>query len=89
MFTNLAIKGVGWLIIKKVDLNKIKSLRKKLKISIEEMSRRLGYSSPNGYYYLEIGRSKFTAETLALVAQILGTTIDELFFEERVTELAK
>jgi len=73
---------------KKVDLEKIKKLRKKANLTIESMSRLLGYSSPNGYYYLEIGKSKFLAETLALVADIFKVPISTLFFEEEITDLA-
>jgi hypothetical protein len=43
------------------------------------MAEKTGYASINGYYYLETGQSKFTAETLALVAEILDVpTMDEL-----------
>lgn len=65
--------------VKKVDLEKIKVLRKNAGLSLEEMAVQLGYESANGYYYLEIGRGKFPAETLAKVAQIFGVTIEELF----------
>ncbi|MBH0166250.1 helix-turn-helix transcriptional regulator [Fictibacillus sp. 7GRE50] len=67
--------------VKKVNLKKIKQLRKERSISLDEMAKILGYESPNGYYYLEIGRGKFPAETLALVASILKVPIDQLFFE--------
>lgn len=40
----------------------------------------LGYDSPNGYHYIEKGRSKFSAEALAQVADILKVTIDSLFW---------
>jgi transcriptional regulator with XRE-family HTH domain len=66
---------------RKVDLAKIKKLRKAAGITLEEMAKRLGYESPNGYYYLERGRSKFHAETLANVADILGVSLEELFCE--------
>ncbi|MEK3864056.1 helix-turn-helix transcriptional regulator [Paenibacillus sp. FSL H7-0716] len=72
--------------MKKVDLEKIKVLRKNAGLSLEEMAVQLGYESANGYYYLEIGRGKFPAETLAKVAQIFGVTIEELFFEEKITD---
>ncbi|NYV63766.1 helix-turn-helix transcriptional regulator [Bacillus sp. Gen3] len=75
--------------IKKVDLEKIKALRKKAGLSLEEMARLLGYESQNGYYYLEIGRGKFPAETLAKVADILEVSINELFFENKITKMAK
>lgn len=74
--------------IKKVDLEKIKALRKKAGLSLEEMARLLGYESQNGYYYLEIGRGKFPAETLAKVADILEVSINELFFENKITKMA-
>lgn len=64
-----------------VDLKKLKKIRKK-HMSLEQMSNRLGYRSPNGYYYLETGRSKITAETLAKVASILGVPIQDFFTEE-------
>ncbi|WP_019420146.1 helix-turn-helix transcriptional regulator [Paenibacillus sp. OSY-SE] len=73
--------------MKRVDLNKIKNLRKNAGFSLEYMATLLGYESANGYYYLEIGRGKFSAEALAKVADILGVPIDELFFEEKVTEM--
>lgn len=68
---------------RKVDLVKIKRLRKSAGITLDEMARRLGYGSPNGYYYLEKGRSKFHAETLAAVADILDVSLEELFCEQQ------
>ncbi|ENQ3106553.1 helix-turn-helix transcriptional regulator [Bacillus cereus] len=65
--------------VKKVDLNKIKRIRKKLEFSVEEMSKCLGYKTINGYYYLETGRNKFSAETLAMVADIFDVPIADLF----------
>lgn len=73
---------------KKVDINKIKELRKTAHISLEEMALRLGYESPNGYYYLEKGRGKFPAETLARVADILDVPIADLFFENHIAKTA-
>ncbi|MGF9965357.1 helix-turn-helix transcriptional regulator [Bacillus rhizoplanae] len=75
--------------VKKVDLEKIKCLRKELDFSVEEMSKRLGYKTINGYYYLETGRNKFSAETLAMVADIFDVPIADLFFEENVAGMAK
>jgi len=79
--TNLVILVVGGIELKevRVNLEKIKLLRKQANISVEEMSRYLGYESSNGYYYLESGRSKFPADTLATVAKIINTDIRHLF----------
>jgi transcriptional regulator with XRE-family HTH domain len=72
----------------KVDIEKIKMLRKNANISLEKMSELLGYDSINGYYYLETGRIKFPADRLALVSKILNTPIEKLFFEDEITKMA-
>ncbi|TGA97269.1 XRE family transcriptional regulator [Sporolactobacillus shoreae] len=68
-----------------VDLNKLKEIRKK-QMSLEKMSSMLGYRSPNGYYYMENGRSKITAETLAKAASILNVPIQEFFVDDEGKE---
>ncbi len=71
-------------VFKKVDLEKIKFLRKDADLSLEDMANFLGYESLNGYYYLEIGRGKFSAENLAKVADKFKVPIAELFTEEEI-----
>lgn len=73
-------KGKRGVEVKKwvVDLEKLKQLRKR-KMSLDEMSIRLGYSSPNGYFYLENGRTKLSANKLGEIAIILEVPIAELF----------
>ncbi|HET7628150.1 MAG TPA: helix-turn-helix transcriptional regulator [Bacillales bacterium] len=73
---------------KKVDLKKIKQLRLKEELTLADIAYAIGYDSPNGYYYLERGRSQFTAEKLAEIADLFGVPIDELFVEthEKETE---
>lgn len=61
-----------------VDLIKLKKLRES-RMSLQDMASRIGYQSANGYYYLECGRSKISAETLAKVATVLDISIQELF----------
>ncbi|MFD2617923.1 helix-turn-helix domain-containing protein [Terrilactibacillus laevilacticus] len=63
-----------------VNLEKLKKIRKS-KMTLKEISTSLGYQSPNGYYYLESGRSKFTADTLAQVSIILNVPLIDLFCE--------
>lgn len=74
--------------MKRVDLEKIKSLRKSIGLSLEEMASILGYESLNGYYYLEVGRGKFSAEALAKVADTFHVPLEQLFFEDNITDLA-
>lgn len=73
--------------MKRVDLEKIRLHRKANGLSLEDMSKLLGYESPNGYYYLESGRGKFPAEALAKVADKFSVPIDELFFVDGITEM--
>lgn len=73
---------------KKVDLDKIKLLRKKHNISLSEMADLLGYDSISGYFYLESGRVRFSAETIAKVADVLKVQISELFFEQQFDKMA-
>lgn len=63
----------------KIDLSKIKKLRKLKKISQENMAIKLGYKSPTGYSYLESGRCAITAEQLPIIANELGVSIEDLF----------
>ncbi|MGG3890083.1 helix-turn-helix transcriptional regulator [Metabacillus fastidiosus] len=72
---------------KKVDLKKIKKLRKKAQLSLGQMAKLLGYESPNGYYYLEVGRGKFSAEALARVSDIFNIPINDLFFEDDIAKM--
>lgn len=66
---------------KKVDLEKIKHMRRRAHLTLEDMAEKIGYGSLNGYYYLERGRSRFPAETLWAVAEILDVPIEELFVD--------
>jgi transcriptional regulator with XRE-family HTH domain len=64
-----------------VDLAKLKKIRES-QMSLREMARQIGYQSANGYFYLESGRSKISAEMLAKVATVLNQPI-ETFFTDR------
>jgi transcriptional regulator with XRE-family HTH domain len=74
-------------LINKVDLGKIKALRKSKKISLIKMAEMLGYKSPNGYYYLETGRCSISAEMLPRIAEILGVVTAELYYTHSYTEM--
>ncbi|MCO7176032.1 helix-turn-helix domain-containing protein [Sporolactobacillus kofuensis] len=64
-----------------IDLNKLKNYRQS-KMTLQEMAFSLGYQSANGYYYLECGRSKISAETLAKVATVLNVPIQDFFSDQ-------
>lgn len=63
----------------RVDLNKIKKLRKEKDITQNEMAKKLGYKSDVGYHYLESGRCQIAAIQLAMIAQILDVPVSHLY----------
>lgn len=65
-----------------VNLDLIKQLRNQKEISIEEMSKVMGYKGYQGYYYKESGSRKMSAEDIAKISLILSVPISELFFEQ-------
>ncbi|MFF5994828.1 helix-turn-helix domain-containing protein [Lysinibacillus sp. KU-BSD001] len=64
-----------------VNLDLIKQLRSQNDISIEEMSKIMGYKGYQGYYYKESGIRKMSADDIAKISVILNVSINELFFE--------
>jgi transcriptional regulator with XRE-family HTH domain len=67
----------------RVDLKKIKKLRKDKKISQKEIAKKLGYKSGTGYHYIETGKRNIKAETLAKIAQVLNVSVEELYDSEQ------
>lgn len=65
-----------------VNLDLIKSLRTQKNISIEEMSKLMGYKGYQGYYYKENGSRKMSADDVAKISVLLEVPINELFFEQ-------
>lgn len=70
----------------KVDLVKMKALRRRKGISQREMAKTLGYKSAVGYHYLETGRCAIQAEQLFRIAERLGVPIGELFSRPSCTD---
>ncbi|WP_404427271.1 helix-turn-helix domain-containing protein [Ureibacillus chungkukjangi] len=69
-----------------VNLALIKCLRIDKNISVEEMSKMMGYQGYQGYYYKENGTRKMSADDIAKISVILEVPINELFFENEVTK---
>lgn len=69
-----------------VNLGRLKELRIDKSISIEDMSLRLGYEGYQAYYYKERGTRSISADDVAGIAKILEVPIQDLFFENGVTE---
>ncbi|UXH44433.1 helix-turn-helix domain-containing protein [Rossellomorea vietnamensis] len=69
-----------------IDFEKIKSLRVNQNLTIDHMSKVLGYDGYNAYYYKENGKRKISAEEIAIIAKVLGVPIETLFFENKITD---
>jgi transcriptional regulator with XRE-family HTH domain len=65
--------------MQKIDLEIIKTLRKKKGLSQGELANRLGYKTSIGYHYLESGRCQIKADQLVVLANALGVEVRDLF----------
>lgn len=67
-----------------MNLQRLKEIRKRKGITQEEMAKKLGYKGKSGYCQLENGDTKMTLEQARKIAEILGETIEAIFFENKV-----
>lgn len=65
-----------------VNLSLIKELREKNNISIDDMSKRIGYEGYQAYYNKERGIRKLSAEDIARIASVLKVQIKDLFLNK-------
>jgi transcriptional regulator with XRE-family HTH domain len=72
-------------ITSKVDLSKIKALRKAKELTGMDMAILLGLKSSTGYSYLESGRCGISAERLALIATKLEVCVNDLYITPEPT----
>ncbi len=63
----------------KVDLKKIKELRKAKGLTQENLAKTLGYRSAIGYHYLESGRCRIKADQIVVISKELGVEVKALF----------
>lgn len=62
-------------------MSKLRQLRKERKIAAKDLSARLGYSHPSGYYNLESGRTKTKLGQAKELAKVFGVPMEELLEE--------
>ena len=74
--------------MKELNLALIKKRRKELRISLLEMSVLLGFKNASTYYKYEVGKSKFKAEHIPIVASKLKLKMSEIFFTPELAKLA-
>lgn len=63
----------------------LRSLREKKKMTQEDMAIVLGLSTANAYSLKERGERRFTLKEAGKLAQFFGLPIEEIFFENGLT----
>lgn len=61
-----------------IDVDRLKALRDAHQYSISDLSIRLGYKTPSGYWLIEKGERKVTINILYLLAQIYNCNMEDL-----------
>lgn len=64
---------------------KLKRLRKERGLTCQDMAERIGLETKAAYSKKECGRTKFTLNEARIVSEILGCSIDDIFFESEVS----
>lgn len=62
----------------------LKKLRTNKKITLLQMSKLLGYNSPNAYSRKEKGERKFTLNEAERISKFFNLSIEEIFFNIKV-----
>lgn len=71
-----------------VDLAKIKSRRKEMRINQQEMAEVLGFKNASTYCKYENGAYKFDAEHIPVIAKKLKFRVNDIFFDQRISKIA-
>lgn len=66
----------------KVNLERIRQLRKVNKLSQEEMADKLGFNNKYPYHRKEVGSQSFTAEELQHIAYIFNKPMEYFFAQD-------
>lgn len=61
------------------DLEKIKTRRKEMRLTLQEMAETLGFKDASTYYKYEEGTYKFRAEQLPVLAFKLNLSMEDIF----------
>lgn len=64
--------------------NNLKKLRIDKKVTLLEMSKLLGYNSPNAYSRKERGERKFTLNEARKISIFFDRPIEEIFFNSKI-----
>lgn len=63
---------------------KLRKIRLEKGLTLLQMSKALGYSSPNAYARKEKGERRFTLDEVAIISNIFKLSIEEIFFDDEI-----
>lgn len=64
--------------------DKLRKIRENRGFTLLEMSKALGYNSPNAYSRKEKGERKFTLDEVEVISNLFGLSVEEIFFEDEI-----
>lgn len=68
-------------------LERLKELREKKNITVTQMSEMLGYKTAAAYWKKENGMSNINIAEAGKIAEILGCTVDDIFFNLKCSNM--
>lgn len=71
----------------KINLETIRNLRKEKKISVKEIIESLKLKTKSAYYRKELGINDFKLEEAKILACMLKTSIEQLFFDNECSKM--
>lgn len=67
--------------------NRVRDIRKQKNITQEKLAKELDFKHASAISFIENGKRRLDAEKIPTLANALGVSIDELFFEQNVVIL--
>ncbi|PEF05034.1 transcriptional regulator [Bacillus thuringiensis] len=67
--------------------NRVRDIRKQKNITQEKLAKELDFKHASAISFIENGKRRLDAEKIPTLANALGVSIDELFFEQNVVVL--
>ncbi|MGQ4702999.1 helix-turn-helix domain-containing protein [Bacillus thuringiensis] len=67
--------------------NRVRDIRKQKNITQDKLAKELDFKHASAISFIENGKRRLDAEKIPTLANALGVSIDELFFEQNVVVL--
>jgi transcriptional regulator with XRE-family HTH domain len=75
--------------VQEIDLALIKSRRKEMRLTLQDMADELGFNDASTYWKYEKGMYKFKADHVPVVAAKLKIKMKDIFFSPGLAKIAK